>query len=386
MNSPPCVITAASAVTSLGADVEAAWSGMMRNIRGIRPMQRLPRGRYRSDVAGEIPAELEAALEAPPGARVRRLALHAARQALRQAPGSRDRTGLVLATTKADIDGLGAALRGEIAQWPAHYDPAALAIDLAQALGLEGPVLAVSNACASGLVAVAQAARLLRRNDAERMLVVGVDVLHEFVLGGFSSLAALSPDPCRPFDANRTGLSLGEGAGAIALCREGSLAGTGLGVVRGWAVTNDAHHLTGPSPTGEGLQRALRGALAMAGMAPEAIDYINAHGTGTAYNDAMEMKAVAAVFGENAPPMTSMKGYFGHTLGACGVIELALCLKAMEQRTIPASMGLDSLDPGSALRIPAEHMPVPRLDAIISMKSGFGGVNAAVALTGMEAA
>lgn len=377
--SDACVITGAELVTALGAGLDTVWAGMMRKTSGIRPMQRFPRGRFRTDVAAEIPAEVEEALEAPPGPRVCRLSLWAGGRVLEGAPCDRRRTGLVLSTTKADLDGFELAMCG--GPWPEHYDPFALARALAEAWGLGGPVLAVSNACASGLVAVAQAARMLEYGDADHVLVVGVDVLSEFILAGFSSLAGLSPAPCRPFDANRTGLSLGEGAGALLLSRESRCDSPGLGVIRGWGVANDAHHLTGPSPTGEGLKRALRAALAMAGAEPDAVHYVNAHGTGTVYNDAMELKAAEAVFGADAPPLTSMKGFLGHTLGGSGVIELALCLKVISEQTVPASLGLETQEPDTTAHIPSDSTTVEGLSTVLSMKSGFGGINAAVVVS-----
>ena len=289
------------------------------------------------------------------------------------------RTGLVLASTKAEIGHLERLAAGEEAG--RRHNPYELARDLAEALGLAGPVMTVSNACASGLIAIVQAARLLRRGDAEMVVVVGVDVLAEFILAGFSALNALSPLACRPFDAERDGLSLGEGAAAVLLTLAPRRDDTILGEVAGWGVTNDACHITAPSRTGAGLEAAIVGALASAGVEPGDIHCINGHGTATVYNDAMEAKAVYRVFGRGMPPLSSMKGYFGHTLGAAGVIEVALTLRSMREGVVPACLGLRTLGVDAPVHVPTEHLRVPRLSNALSIKSGFGGVNAALVLT-----
>jgi 3-oxoacyl-[acyl-carrier-protein] synthase-1 len=210
------------------------------------------------------------------------------------------------------------------------------------------------------------------------MIVVGVDVLADFILSGFSSLKSLSRRPCRPYDKERDGLSLGEGAGAVILAVDKSNLPV-LATIKGWAVTNDANHITGPSRTGEGLKVAMKKALNMAQMTPEQIDYINGHGTGTIYNDEMEAQAIGTVFEKSLPPVTSMKGYFGHTLGAAGTIETGLCLMAMRENTIPACLGFERLGVDKPINVPAEHLK-HNLTNVLTIKCGFGGVNAAVIL------
>jgi len=406
--SQPCSILAADVVTSLGAGCEEVWSQMMRGTCGLRPMKRFPHGKYRTDVAGEIPDEVMAGL-APHGAgadetRAYALALGVGRRLVRALPADlpRQQTGLVLATTKAEIDELhhkvlsreirdatlfsikklSVFMENRVASLISRerFNPFVMARDLARDLGLAGPVLAVSSACASGSIAIIQAARLLTRGEADRVLVIGVDVLADFILAGFSALAALSRGPCRPFDQSRDGLSLGEGAGALLLARAPDR-GSPLAILRGWGMTGDACHITAPSRTGEGLRRALLGALAMAGLAPQDIHYINSHGTGTVYNDEMEAEALGAVFGEAGPPVSSMKGYFGHTLGAAGVIEAALCLKVLRERAVPASMGLTDLGVGRPINVTRVPLRPDPLDNLLTIKCGFGGVNAVLAIS-----
>lgn len=384
--SQPCSILAADVVTSLGAGCEEVWSQMTRGACGLRPMKRFPHGKYRTDVAGEIPDEVMAGL-APdgPGAdetRAYALALGVGRRLVRALPADlpRQRTGLVLATTKAEIDELHHKVLSRPTSGRERFNPFVMARDLARDLGLAGPVLAASSACASGSIAIIQAARLLTRGEADRVLVIGVDVLADFILAGFSALAALSRGPCRPFDQSRDGLSLGEGAGALLLARAPDR-GSPLAILRGWGMTGDACHITAPSRTGEGLRRALLGALAMAGLAPQDIHYINSHGTGTVYNDEMEAEALGAVFGEAGPPVSSMKGYFGHTLGAAGVIEAALCLKVLRERAVPASMGLTDLGVGRPINVTRVPLRPDPLDNLLTIKCGFGGVNAVLAIS-----
>jgi len=314
------------------------------------------------------------------------LANRALAEAIRQSEPELDgvgseRVGLVLSTTKAEITALEPIATGEDSDIESqrHILPSKLAADLAVAHHALGPVQSVSVACISGLLAIQQGARLILSDAADAVLVVGVDLLSHFVLAGFSSLMSLDPAGCRPFDANRKGLSLGEGAGALALCRS-DLASRPLAEIRGWGVSNDANHLTGPSRDGYGLALAIERAIGMADWAPDSIDYINAHGTGTAYNDRMEALAIRTVFGDRSPPVSSCKGMLGHTLGAAGVIECALCILAASAHVMPGTPGFGAPDdeaPANVLQTPRHPVSFSR---ILKTNSGFGGMNSALAL------
>jgi 3-oxoacyl-[acyl-carrier-protein] synthase-1 len=363
---------------------------MMGKTCGIARMTRFPRGLYQTDFCAEIPAEVESAIRAREDSEIDSrtflLAKAVGRGVVRQfadsSPGRNiSEAGLVLATTKADMDEFEHLLSNPGGKVSGRSNPGVLAHHLAGELGLTGPVMAVSNACASGSIAIIQSIRLIQRGDADIMVVAGVDVLTDFILSGFSCLAALSSGPCRPYGRSRDGLSLGEGAGALILARD--LPGvTALATVRGWGVSNDANHITGPSPTGEGLKLALSRTLNMAEMQPHEIDFINGHGTGTVYNDEMEAQAFAAIFEDCLPPVASMKGYFGHTLGAAGVMETILCVMALREQTIPACLGFDSLGVSKPLSVPVEHLCGEDLTNVITVKCGFSGVNATLALSG----
>lgn len=378
---PHLSIIGMDAITSLGENLEVNWKNILDRREGVLPLRRFKGGRFQTDVAGELPEHLLASLGASRSLAFQ-LASRVGRGALKQAwPQGLNgrRVGLVLSTTKGDMSGF--------QQWVenrgdgSHYNPYLLSLDLAKHLDLCGPVVAVSNACASGLVAVAHAGRLLLRGEAEFMLVIGVDTLSEFVLSGFSALRALSAFPCRPFDQNRDGLSLGEGAGAMVLAGPDNTIRDAICKIVGWGISNDANHITGPSRTGEGLKRAIFKTMEMAHLQAEDIDYINAHGTGTLYNDEMEAQAFSGVFTNSSPFVISFKGYFGHTLGAAGVIETALTAMTFDQNIIPASLGFDNLGVSKQTRVCRSKTRLDQARCFLTVKSGFGGINAALALS-----
>jgi 3-oxoacyl-(acyl-carrier-protein) synthase len=286
-----------------------------------------------------------------------------------------------LSTTKADIEALERLFHRQPCSPTAqrHVHPAWLAADLAEAHAIEGPRQCVSAACISGLLAIQQGAALIRRGAADLVFVVGVDLVSQFVLNGFAALKSLDPAGCRPFDRDRAGLTLGEGAGAIALVRS-DLRSAAAVRVTGWGTSNDANHLTGPSRDGSGLALAIRRALAKAGLAPEAIDYINAHGTGTPFNDHMESLALRAVFGERVPPFSAHKGMLGHTLGAAGVLETILCLIAARAHRLPGTPRLQNRDPAAPDSLIPTPRPATRLRRILKVNCGFGGTNGALVL------
>lgn len=377
------VVVSMEVVTPLGIDANDTWDAMMAKTCGIRPMKRAGGAAFDGCVAGELTAEtFERVTKDCPGANgslALALAVRAGQSALNATSleaADAGRIAVILSTTKADIHDFERGMTDDGYRSTGLYNPAVFAEALARALELDGPAFAVSNACASGLVAIVEGARMLRRNECDAALVVGVDVLAPFILAGFDALGAMSREPSRPFDAKRDGLSLGEGAGAMVLVRGGEAAEP-LASVGGWSVTNDANHITGPSRTGEGLNRALRQTLAMAGKAPNEIDYLNAHGTGTSFNDEMEAQAVWDVFGA-ACPVTSMKGFFGHTLGAAGIVEAVLTIRALHENTVPVSMGMETLGVSKAVDVPSDHLALQNARNALSMKSGFGGVNAVV--------
>ena len=248
-----------------------------------------------------------------------------------------------------------------------------LAAFVAQALALRGPTWVVSTACSSSAKVFASAARLLATGLVDAALVGGVDSLCLTTLYGFNSLELLSPDICRPWDARRHGLSLGEGAAFALLERD---CAQPLGWLLGTGESSDGHHMSSPHPQGLGAVEAMRGALADAGLEPAAIDYINLHGTATPNNDSAEDCAVQAVFG-SATPCSSTKGATGHTLGAAGAVEATISLLALRHGLMPA--GLNSLTPDPALKTNyLRHNQAAALRTVLSNSFGFGGSNASL--------
>jgi len=258
---------------------------------------------------------------------------------------------------------------------PAIHTPHSLAAFVATALGLEGPCLTVSTACSSSAKVFANAERMIRLGLIDAAVVGGVDTLCDSVLFGFNALELVSPTPCRPFDAARDGISIGEAAGFALLERiDGAPDAPQL---LGYGEASDAHHMSTPHPDGLGAELALRDALARAGLDASQVDYINLHGTASQKNDEVE----AALVGRAFPARTrasSTKGFTGHTLGAAGIVEATIALLAIEHGLIPGNLGGDTPDPvcGASFAWRNEQQ---RVDVALSNSFGFGGNNACLA-------
>ncbi len=245
-------------------------------------------------------------------------------------------------------------------------------------LGIEGPAVTVSAACASSAKVFGNAARMMACGLIDAAIVGGVDSLCLTTLHGFDSLELVSPEPCRPFDAARRGISIGEAAGFAILERAGPALHPDALMFAGIGESSDAHHMSSPHPQGAGARAAIDEALKAAGLAPGDIDYINLHGTGTPSNDAAEDQAVHAVFGD-AVPVSSTKGATGHTLGAAGILEAIVAAIAIEDGFAPG--GLNRTQPDPALRSRyLERNLQGRIDRALSNSFGFGGANCALVL------
>jgi 3-oxoacyl-[acyl-carrier-protein] synthase-1 len=241
-------------------------------------------------------------------------------------------------------------------------------------LGLEGPCTAISTACSSSAKAFGSAARLMEAGLIDAAVVGGVDTLCLTTLYGFNSLELLSSEPCRPYDARRGGISIGEAAAFALLERDGS----GSHALLGFGESSDAHHMSSPHPEGLGAQRAMQAALDRAGIGAQDIDYVNLHGTGTQSNDSSEDRAVVALFGEQVP-VNSTKGLTGHALGAAGGVEAVLSALAMEEGLIPASPGTREVDPALRARYEKSARPAS-IRRVLSNSFGFGGSNCSLVL------
>lgn len=243
---------------------------------------------------------------------------------------------------------------------------------VAEVLGLTGPSYVVSTACSSSAKVFAAAARMMQAGVVDAALVGGVDSLCLTTLYGFGSLELLSPAPCRPFAVDRSGISIGEGAG-FALLEFADRAPQGLARLAGWGESSDAHHMSSPHPEGLGAQLAMRSALERAGLRPDQVGYINLHGTATKANDAAEGRAVAAVFGDRVPS-SSTKAWFGHLLGAAGIAEAAVSLLALTEELAPGTLNTEEKDPACPNWLLTENVAAD-FDYVLSNSFGFGGSN-----------
>ena len=286
------------------------------------------------------------------------------------------RVQLIVSTTKGNID----RLKGCGAEPPEEAFIYACARRVAEYFGAARRPIAVSNACISGLSALIVGQRLLLAGECDAVVIAGCDLLSEFIAEGFRSFKSVSERPCRPYDAERDGLSLGEACGALLLTADREQAQEPAIELLGGAVTNDANHISGPSRTGDGLYYAIREAMEQAGIGPEAVGLVNAHGTATLYNDEMESKALVWA-GLDGVPMNGLKGYFGHTLGASGVVETIVCAEQLRRGIVYGTKGYESSGVPFALNLSPQQRPLEQ-PCCVKTASGFGGCNAAVVLAG----
>ncbi len=280
---------------------------------------------------------------------------------------------IILSTTKGDIDHLA---NGNIDKAKPGY----LLERVVGSLPIKGDSMVVSNACVSGLLATITAHDLIAIEKYQHALVIGVDVVSKFTTMGFESFYALSENPSSPFDINRTGLSLGEAASSLVLSNSKKIFKQSPMIFSGGTSANDANHISGPSRTGEGLVRAINQAMKIANVDGNDIDFISAHGTGTKFNDDMESIAFTRC-GLNKIPTNSMKGYFGHTLGAAGTLELSMSIQSMRNGQMLKTMGCTTPQTSEQINVLLENEKTA-LNTVLKTASGFGGCNAAAIIKG----
>jgi 3-oxoacyl-(acyl-carrier-protein) synthase len=381
MREPAVAIAGCGAISAAGCGLDPLENALRDNLCGLRDSKKFSSPRFQSNLVGAAPRD--------PGSddpawllasEALKQASEAARAATNKIPA--EKTALILSTTKANIEALEWKMAGLPCSEAAsrHLRANLLAEDLAKEFGVRGPVQTVSVACVSGLVAIWQGVKLIQRGDADAVFVVGVDCLSEFVVAGFTALKAIDPLGCRPFDAARHGLSPGEAGAAVVLTRADLVPQTAI-TLRGFGASNDANHLTGPSRDGSGLAQAIRVALDSAKLSVGDIDFIQAHGTGTSYNDTMESLALKTIFGDACPPVSGSKGILGHTLGAAGVIETIICRLAMQGKFLPGTPGLTDPDKGAPKSLVRESRAAVRIKNVLKLNTGFGGMNGALILS-----
>jgi 3-oxoacyl-[acyl-carrier-protein] synthase II len=261
----------------------------------------------------------------------------------------------------------------------ANYPPQKQIVDAMEKFGINAPAQVIANACASGTNAIGHAFNAIRTGRYQRILAGGYDALSELVFVGFDSLQAATPEKCRPFDSNRSGMVLGEGAALFALEEFESARRRGaeiLGEIIGYGISTDNHHLTQPNPDGSGPRRAMEQALSQAELKPKQVGYINAHGTATILNDTAEGKAIMELFGE--VPVSSTKSMMGHSLGAAGAIEAVVSLLALQHQFLPPNINFREAE--LSLNIVANQARDAQFDCAVSNSFGFGGTNATIVL------
>ena len=275
------------------------------------------------------------------------------------------RVGLVISSIKGNVEAMAAD--------EASVPVAVSAARVASLLGCPNPPLVVSNACISGLTALIHARRMLLSGAFDHVIVAGAEVQSRFIVSGFLSLKAVSADPCKPFDAARTGLNLGEAAAALVVSRAETCPAGCWELVDG-ATRNDANHISGPSRTGEGSYKALR--YVLASCTPSELAFVNVHGTSTLYNDEMESIALQRA-GLSDVPVNALKGIFGHTMGAAGILESIVSMLAADAGVVPGTCGFETLGVSCPVNVSAANRSTDK-HAFIKLLSGFGGCNAAM--------
>jgi 3-oxoacyl-[acyl-carrier-protein] synthase II len=394
-------IVGIGAVSPFGWGIPSLLEGLYGGRTAIGPIDRFDASRHRTHLAAQVPAA-PASLRFPRRTSLAdRYALAAAREAIARAGLAAEAMGPACGVFFGSSTG--GLLESE--EWFERF-PGGRARDsllaaqqfsapgdaVARALRVSGPVETISAACASGAMAIGRALDALRSGEVTLALAGGSDSLCRLTYAGFNALRSVDEAACRPFRRDRTGLSLGEGAAVLVLeplDRARERGATPLAILAGAGESCDAHHMTAPDPAGNGAERAIRAALASGGIGPEAIAFVNAHGTGTPHNDASEAAALHAVFGDRGRtiPVTSTKSLVGHLLGSAGALEAVATAIDLENRTVhPMPVGGEadpSLDLDLVLGSPRA---VPSATHALSTNLAFGGANAALVLARAETA
>jgi len=280
-----------------------------------------------------------------------------------------NRTGLIISTTKGNIDVLDSSTT--FPQDRAYLSE--LGKTIKSFFKFENDPIVVCNACVSGILSVAVAKQYIEQGLYDHVFIVSGDLVTEFILSGFNSFQALSKTPCKPYDKNREGINIGEVAASVLVTKSKQNLAQESVQILGTGSCNDANHISGPSRTGEGLYRSVLTALKEAKIGCESIDYISAHGTATMYNDEMESIAFNRL-GLSNTPMNSLKGYFGHTLGASGLLETIVGMHSLDNNTLYISKGFEEIGVSNPLRV-IKETEEKKLNVFLKTASGFGGSN-----------
>jgi 3-oxoacyl-[acyl-carrier-protein] synthase II len=395
------VVTGMGAVTAVGNDIPAFWQSLKQGRSGIKPITIFGTAAYRSHNGGEVddlsPERHFSLQELRRLSRCDQFGLIAAREAmiasgLDLAESDRERCGIILGADSGGIFSVEKYFRAVYTHAPKRPSPSLLlsfslatATDhIAHEFDLRGPRTTTATVCSSSAAAIAFAYDAIALGEAEVMISGGSDSLCEVTYAGFNSLRAIDPEGCRPFDKNRQGLSLGEGAGILILEELEHALSRGArtwGEVLGYGICAEAHHLTAPESSGEGIARCINLALTDAGVVPEEVDYINAHGTATPLNDLVETRGIKMAFGKRAYeiPISSIKAMIGHCLGSAGAIEAIATLLSLDAGVIPPTINYATPDPECDLDYTPNTARGKEMCIAVSNSFAFGGNNVSLA-------
>ncbi len=359
---------AASAICPLGNTLEGIFKEMALGNTGIKKMPDAF-GLGKEEFAGIIPDELITEKESTRLRGMLCTSINSTINGLKDsATINAESTRVILCTTKGEID----KLETEGAEAAQLYN---LSTFLQNKYSLAYRPIVISSACVSGLLGVINAAKMIRSGIAENVLVIGADLVTKFTLSGFISFYATATTPSKPYDKNRDGINLGEAAASVVISSNADIYKDVLGKYLGGASANDANHISGPSRTGEGLYRSINSAFEESKLSADEIDFISAHGTATAFNDEMEAIAFNRLEMNNVP-LNSMKGYFGHTLGAAGLLESLIGLQSLKSKLLLKSYGFENAGVSKPIKVLTENQK-GRFKTMLKTSSGFGGSNAA---------
>lgn len=389
-------VTGVGVVSSIGLGREAFFRGLAAGANGISPVASFDPSALGREYGGEAKGfdardHLTASEQRRMG-RCSSMALAAARMAVADAEIEAPllegpRTAVVLGTTMGEAQILAELDREWILGGPRavtralipRYGSTLLPIHVARALGAQGMVLTLPAACAAGNYAIGFAADLIRAGRADVVVTGAAELLQELQFSGFVRLAAMAQERCQPFDLNRQGLLLGEGAGILVLESEAHARRRDarlLAEVGGYGLSCDGYHITRPHPDAAGSITAMRAAIVRSGLEPRDVDFINAHGTGTKHNDAAEAKVVREVFGDARIPISSMKSMLGHCMGAASALEAIGCVFTLQTGIYPPTIGYETPDPECDLDVVANVARHGKSDVVLNNALAFGGYNA----------
>jgi 3-oxoacyl-[acyl-carrier-protein] synthase II len=393
---PRVFVTGVGVVSSIGLGREAFYRALESGRSGISPVASFDASALGRDAAGEVkdfdPRDHLTSGERRRMGRCSAMAVAAARMALRDAGLAEKqlaggRTAVVLGTTMGEATILGELehdwiVGGERAVRRSlipKYGSTLLPIHVARAIGAEGMVLTLPAACAAGNYAIGFAADLIRGGRADVVVTGAAEVIQQLQFSGFVRLAAMAPEKCQPFDLNRQGLLLGEGAGLLVLESEAHAAqrcALRRAEIGGYGLSCDAYHITRPHPDAAGSIVAMQAAIERSGIDARSVDFINAHGTGTRHNDAAESKVVHEVFGDRRVPVSSMKSMLGHCMGAASALEAIGCVFTLETGVYPPTIGYETPDPECDVQVVANVAQRGPAEVVINNSLAFGGYNA----------